>query len=267
MRYFCVFKGFFIYGGNMIDEIYLMLALYKSFTLALINDKGRILLNKATCLNDINIEKLQRKNENGNGIYFLPSAESNILFLDDLADPDVIPYQSIITRTSPGKHQAHILTLTRTNLNQEQRTKFQRELVRQFNADRGAISGMQPRRLPGFFNQKYPERPLVRIVKNTISNPNVPIFDVNSIKVEEPARKIYVSKNHNPTPKAWNDFYCKDFSSADMKYACYLARVGFTDAEIAAKLQNESPKISERKSGHVEDYLTRTIQKAHQFIS
>lgn len=251
----------------MIEEIYKILSLYQSFRLALISNKGRILLNDVKCLDDIDINKLKRKNMQGEGIYFIPDRESNVLLSDDLSEPDIIPYQSIIIQTSPKKFQAHILS--DIVMLPEIRTNLQRKLVKDFNADPGAVSGMQPRRLPGFVNQKYVERPEVRIVKNTICAPDIPILDVSLIHIDkEPsaARKIYVSNPAKTAKKTWDDFYCEDFSTADMRYACYLARIGFSDAEIVKKLQNESHKISERKSGHIEDYLSRTIQKARQFL-
>ncbi|MHB1546011.1 MAG: DNA-primase RepB domain-containing protein [bacterium] len=249
-------------------EIYQILSLYKSIQLCMINEKGRILLGQANCLNDIDIDfdKLKRKNENGNGIYFIPSENCNILFLDDLTNPDIVSYQAIIIQTSKEKFQAHILT--KTVMTSEQRTKYQRQLVSNYNCDKGAISGIQARRLPGFLNQKYQDRPVVRVVKNTIFDPDVPVLDVNLVKIDEPAKKIFTNNNHNPaSKKTWSDFFFDDLSSADMRYACYLVRKGFSDTEIIEKLRIESPKISERKSGHVEDYLDRTIQKARQFIS
>jgi hypothetical protein len=247
-------------------EIYQILSLYKSIQLCLINEKGRILLNSVNCLDDIDFKKLIRKNI-GNGIYFIPPPESNILFLDDLAIPDAIPYQSIIVQTSSTKFQAHILT--HKTMPPEQRTKLQRVLVRQFNADLGATSGMQPRRLPGFTNQKYPERPLVKIAKNTIANSNVPVLDVSKICVDEP--KIS-QPNYSPKPnylkksKSWNDFFTGDASSADMRYVLYLCRQGWTDEAIKAQLLLESNNLYKRKSGHVEDYLDRTILKARSYF-
>ncbi len=249
----------------MYEEIHQILSLYKSIQLCLINEKGRIILNSANRLEDIDFNRLIRRNLN-NGVYFIPPAATNVLFLDDLTKPDKIPCQSIIIETSPKKFQAHILT--DIIMPPEQRTKLQRALIRQFHADIGAASGMQPRRLPCFRNKKYKELPLVQIVKNTILNPIAPILDVAAIKINEPTfKKVYSNFKSGKNRKNWNDFCGSDYSSADMRYACYLLRIGFTDEEIWAKLQIESPEISERKSGHLEDYLKRTIRKAHSFIA
>jgi hypothetical protein len=248
-------------------EIYQILSLYKSIQLCLINEKGRILLNSVNCLDDIDFNKLTKRNLN-NGIYFIPPAESNILFLDDLTTADAIPYQSIIVQTSSKKFQAHIFT--DKIMPPEQRTKLQRVLIRQFNADLRATSGMQPRRLPGFTNQKYPERPLVKIVKNTIFNPNVPVLDISKIYIEEPKsiQHAYSSpkSNHLKKFKSWNDFFTGDSSSADIRYVLYLCRQGWTDDAIRAQLLAESNNLSQRKSGHIEDYLDRTILKARSYF-
>ena len=247
-------------------EIYQILSLYKSIQLCLINEKGRILLNSVNCLDDIDFNKLTRRNLN-NGIYFIPPAKSNILFLDDLTTADTIPFQSIIVQTSSKKFQAHIFT--DKIMSPEQRTKLQRVLVRQFNADTGATSGMQPRRLPEFANQKYQERPLVKIVKNTIFNPNVPILDTSKICIEEPKsiQHVYSPKsNHLKKIKSWNDFFAGDSSSADIRYVLYLCRQVWTDEAIRAQLLIESNNLSKRKSGHIGDYLYRTILKARSYF-
>lgn len=249
----------------MYEEVHQILSLYKSIQLCLINEKGRILLNFVNCIEDIDFNMLKRRNLN-NGVYFIPPVKSDVLFLDDLTKPDIIPWKSIIIQTSPEKFQAHILA--DIIMLPEQRTKLQRSLIRQFNADIGAASGMQPRRLPCFKNLKYKELPIVKIVKNTILNPMVPVLDISAIKINEPAfKKVYSNFKSEKTKKNWNDFYDSDYSSADMKYACYLLRMGFTDGEIWDKLQTESPEISKRKSGHLSDYIARTITKAHSFIS
>ena len=249
----------------MYEEIHQILRMYKSIPFCLINEKGRILLNSVNCIDDIDFNMLKRRNLN-NGVYFIPPVESNVLFLDDLTKPDTIPYQSIIIQTSPEKFQAHILT--NSIMPQEQRTKLQRSLIRQFHADIGAASGMQPRRLPCFKNQKYKELPIVKIVKNTILNPIVPVLDIAAIKINESAfKKVYSNFKSEKSRKNWNDFYNPDYSSTDIRYTCYLLRMGFTDEEIWYKLQTESPEILKRKSGHLEDYIKRTITKAHSFIS
>ena len=247
-------------------EIYQILSLYKSIQLCLINEKGRILLNFATCLDDIDFKKLTRRNLD-NGIYFVPPAECNVLFLDDLVAIDVIPYRSIIVQTSSKKFQAHIFI--DKIMSAEQRTKLQRILVRRFNADVGATSGMQPRRLPEFTNQKYPERPLIKIAKNTIANSNVSVLDISRIRIEEPkvSQPTYLPKpNYSKKSKSWNDFFLGDASSADMRYALYLGRQGWTDEAIKAQLLAESNNLSRRKSGHIEDYLNRTILKARSYF-
>jgi glutathione S-transferase len=64
--------------------------------------------------------------------------------------------------------------------------------------------------------------------------------------------------------KCWKDFACEDLSIADMRYACYLVRMGLSDAEIMQRLLAESPDIEKRHK--VEDYLPRTIEKAKQYV-
>jgi DNA polymerase III delta prime subunit len=66
--------------------------------------------------------------------------------------------------------------------------------------------------------------------------------------------------------KSWVDFYDGDRSRADIRYVLYLLRKGKDEEDIMKLLQEESEDIMERKKGHLEDYLQRTIKKAFEYI-
>lgn len=58
-----------------------------------------------------------------------------------------------------------------------------------------------------------------------------------------------------------------DQSRADFARACGLARAGRGLAEIAAVLAAESPRIAERKRGHIGDYCQRTAEAAMRVVT
>ena len=67
--------------------------------------------------------------------------------------------------------------------------------------------------------------------------------------------------------KRWNDFYKGDDKSvADIKYTLYLLLKGLDEGEVRIRLMNESLDIAERKKGHLDDYLNRTIRKARSYL-
>jgi hypothetical protein len=64
--------------------------------------------------------------------------------------------------------------------------------------------------------------------------------------------------------KDWWYFYSikQDKSAADFAYAKYLMNFNLSDEDIKQILLNESDDIQNRKRGHLEDYLERTVSKA-----
>ena len=67
--------------------------------------------------------------------------------------------------------------------------------------------------------------------------------------------------------KGWSDFYNGgDKSVADIKYTLYLLRKGLDEGEVRIRLMNESLDMAERKKGHLDDYLSRTIRKAKSYL-
>ena len=58
-----------------------------------------------------------------------------------------------------------------------------------------------------------------------------------------------------------------DESRADLSYAMYLLRKGYTEEQVKYILAEVSENLEFRKAGHVQDYLNRTVEKAKQFCS
>ena len=53
-----------------------------------------------------------------------------------------------------------------------------------------------------------------------------------------------------------------DLSKIDYKAAYYAIRKGFAQDEIKAAILRFSPDIENRKKGHIDDYLDRTVKNA-----
>ena len=67
--------------------------------------------------------------------------------------------------------------------------------------------------------------------------------------------------------KQWSDFDDgSDQSVTDMKYTLYLLRKGLNEVEIRDMLINQSFYLKNRKKGHLDDYLDRTIRVAKSYI-
>ena len=187
---------------------------------------------------------------------------------------DFIP--ALAVSTSPGRCQC-FLRLTHEICKAEAK-RITRALARKYGADIAATDLARLYRLPGFFNHKYSQKPLAKIVEFNpqcvYSSSELP-YEKEEIppKVKEPV-KIQLSKGEN-LRYDYQHFLTKsplkpngkepDYSQADCSYAIYLASCGLDNLEIDRKLRQESPDLEDRKKGNIEKYLQRTIEKARQW--
>jgi hypothetical protein len=245
-----------------------------------ISDKGRLSIQELNLASGENIIKrlrynrLHQLNLRGEGIYFAPKADAcNMLFLDDPACLNGLPRGTMVVQTSPKKHQLHIPYLGQP-APVPVRTSFQKHLRFVYNSDKGAVYANHQRRLPGFINQKYPDKPLVKILRIVEDGNFLSYEDLWEAKLTPEIERVIkipprpFSRPH-PTElrKRWSDFYDDgDKSVADMKYTLYLFRKGLDSDEIRRRLLSESLLIEKRKKGHLNDYLDRTIFRAKSYL-
>jgi len=211
------------------------------------------------------------KNENRKeNVYFSFNKENkhfNIAFVDDITEVEAFKKKKhfLLVQTSEKKYQAYFLLDKPVSF--FDLYKIQKALCYVYKGDTGALSPVQLKRLPTFWNTKY-EPPF--LVKEIFKGSN----KLNVDKVLNFYKKTFYqndvsfnySSNKKKITKTWNDFADSDLSVADMRYACYLVRMGLSDEEIRERLLNESPNIRERKK-NVDDYLRRTIRKARLYVS
>ena len=190
----------------------------------------------------------------------------NIAFVDDITKIDAFKKKNhfLLVQTSEKKYQAYFLLDRAVSFNELY--KIQKALCYVYKGDTGALSPVQLKRLPTFWNTKYEPPFLVKEVfkgSNKLNVDKVLRFYEKTFYKNDISFNYSSKKNIN---KTWEDFSDSDLSVADMKYACYLVRMGLSDNEIKERLLNESPQIRERKR-NVKDYLNRTIRKARLYVS
>jgi len=133
-----------------------------------ISDKGRLEVMQLNLTSGgiarLKLNRLKELNLRGEGIYFAPKIDTcQMLFLDEKACLYGLRCGTMVVQTSARKHQAHIPYVGQP-ASISVRTRFQRHLRSVYHSDSGALSANHPRRLPGFTNQKYPDKPLVQIL-------------------------------------------------------------------------------------------------------
>ena len=242
-----------------------------------------------TDIHQIPIKKLvQISEKEGEELYFQPvEGQQRGIFLDDFpvskADLLELPRGSLVVQTSPGKIQVHIPLPEPLPI--DKADQLQKAMVNFYNADPGSKDLYHLRRLPGFRNKKYVEKPQVKVLGYTGTKDwNTLIDEVNKnqeriekeqeerwkqIQQKEPTKAPDIALEAEYGSKIWHDRLQKaegDESRADISYAMHLLRKGFSDEEVQYILAEVSENLEFRKAGHVQDYLNRTVEKAKQFL-
>ena len=213
---------------------------------------------------------------------FAKNQAYNIVIVDDIQKIEEIKDKDVflLWQTSEQKYQAAFLL--DKYVDDENIKKLQRVIIDQYGGDKASIGASHNFRMPGFFNTKYLENPpYIRLVhrgKNVLSvNQMLRYYDeyIHKPKEHETNKDL---KTLSSTPssyrppdekkKDWWYYYNikQDKSAADFSYALYLMNLGYSDEDIRQTLLNESDDIENRKAGHLEDYLDRTIRKARDFF-
>ena len=239
-------------------------------------------------IEQVPIAKIKRTSEKeGEDIYFMPVFEttSGVIFLDDVPaqEFDTLPVGSLVVETSPKRYQVHVPLEKPMPL--EQADQIQKMLVSFIGADPGSKDLRHFRRLPGFPNKKYPEQPLVTLKgtvgKNTWKNLILALQENQKLLQEEQQKRLQGIEAKNPekvvdlrhsveyAKQIWTERLQRaggDESRADISFAMHLLRNGYTDEQVKYILFEVSEDLKNRKAGHVDDYLTRTIEKAKQYL-
>jgi len=258
----------------MVEKFLTYYPKYKVFFLT--RGKGRVpvasRLDMATYLS-LFIKHINRREE----VILVP--EEYTLFVDEPHPKKLLekaPVRSLLVQTSLLKFQLHIPAFQKVPAGQEK--FYQKALKILFNSE--YTSWNHGRKIPGFYNWKYPDPPLVKIIEQPFSRPYEEfwqelqqiaqnIIESESQKIQVDIQKAAEMLIQMQIPKTsvlknWNDFATKSqsYSEADLRYCIYLLSRGLSIEETIERLISESPNIFQRKKGHFEDYLRRTIIKA-----
>jgi len=200
----------------------------------------------------------------------------NIAIIDDLHETQRFIEKDyfLLWKTSEGKYQAAFLL--DQYLDAENIKKVQKSLIQIYGGDKASLGACHVVRVPGFYNTKYLEDPplvkLIYIGENVLSAEQTLRYYKYNVepKQDKPAKdlkslpKLLTYKELKDRKKDWWCFYNQkgNKSDADFSYALYLMHFNLSDEEIKEILRNESDDIENRKKGHLEDYLDRTVTKA-----
>jgi hypothetical protein len=238
---------------------------------------------------------LKGMNSKGNDIYIRPLKSEGLLLVDDLGigtlnqmDEDGLNPAAII-QTSPMNYQAWV-RITTEELPAEIATTAAKILAEKYQADKNSADWRHYGRLAGFTNLKpIYNRPYVlaercngklapqreqlleqarktlQDAKNTQLATTLAAPSVNPIRkpsTEQIDPIQYATQQYQKLAQKYHQNF--DISKADYLVACDLIKLGMKDTDIQATMNQTSPNLDKRKTGHIEDYLTRTIAAAHR---
>jgi len=179
----------------------------------------------------------------------------------------------LLWKTSEGKYQAAFLL--DQYLDAEDIKKVQKSLIQIYGGDKASLGACHVVRMPGFYNTKYLETPpmvkLIYVGESSLSAEQTLRYYKYNIESKEQKPKdsknlpkLLAYRELKKQKKDWWHFYDLkgNKSDADFSYALYLMHFNLSDEEIKEILRAESNDIENRKKGHLEDYLNRTVTKA-----
>jgi len=222
------------------------------------------------------------------------------IFIDDIPKEMIpkLPLNTLLVETSPRKYQAHFKyamkldnDYSKEQLEQIAKQVF-RKVVEYYKGDPGSKDPYHLRKLPGFENNKYSSNPpQIKIVRAKEigkdwerARKELGLDKEINLGTEmlRPEKKVKKSEKkvipQGEVKLNWKYFYEKqkaktpqgqrvDLNRVDMDYAIYLYSHGVMGTDIKDRLEKESYNIAQRKKGHLEDYLDRTVSKAIEHVN
>lgn len=240
---------------------------------------------------------LKAMNAQGNDIYMRPAGSSGLVLVDDLSAralkeltrDELTPVAA--TETSAGNHQAWV-RLSDAPLLPEVATEAAREVAGRYGGDPKSADWRHYGRLAGFTNQK-PEhtradgqQPYVRLTEAQGGDAPAAAADVLA-KAQERFEGRLQGPNSGPMLpprredsgdvarsslgeeyREWATRLCARYPEADLSRVDWMVTKELAQAYPTADagalmeaMRAGSPRLAERKGGHVEDYLARTVRK------
>lgn len=224
------------------------------------------------------IPYLQASNARGCHIFMKPLRLAHYLLMDDI-DWETVCLQHrlpdgkwkparLVVETSPANFQVWIHSKRPLS------TEEKRIWLKKCRSDPAAHPENRWGRCPGFRNTKEKHRsptgrfPLARLIWiDWASQADIPVIDINTSapsSLSHPRRGPVC----RPDVLSRNSFRRADDSATDFAYALSLARRGFSDDQIRARILSERTDWSNHKGQRrIDSYLDRTISRARRIVN
>ena len=238
---------------------------------------------------------LKSKNSQGCHIYVRLQGSQGLLLLDDIGIGTIEQMKldgaepALVVETSPMNFQAWV-RVSNEPIPEHEATQIAKVLAQRYNADSNSADYRHFGRLAGFTNPK-PEYlqsngtfpfVLLRESKGKIAS-NATQLRREGQKLTKPQTLVCGEKRpalcvvdgRDPT-KTYLDLAAQltesyglstDYSRLDWMVVETMLRQGFSAEQIKLGMQGGSPKLKERKKGHIDDYINRTVEKAVKLFS
>ncbi|PID65979.1 MAG: DNA primase [Gammaproteobacteria bacterium] len=256
------------------------------------------MMNKTWAAKEIekNVPWLKRMNAQGNDIYIRPGDDkTNLLLIDDvdgvtveqMTEDDCNP--ALVVETSPKNYQVWVkLSKVHEGI---VRKEIARGLAKKYNGDMNSADAKHYGRLAGFTNRKseyqeYGRNPYVlcRQSSGVVSSKSLQleswgiqqaeqvqlkskklerqlaILTTNTKKARPDSVTAYRQEAYKLYSSAGGNY--GDISRLDWLVANNLLERGYSPQNVKKAILEASPDILSRKTGHVEDYIDRTVGKA-----
>ena len=233
---------------------------------------------------------LRQCNANGANIYVRPETPGGLILLDDISGDTFHRLEidglspACVVETSPNTFQAWVrLAPAQQPIAPEITAAASRILARRYYGDMASTGRFHYGRLAGFSNRK-PARVAAyglffarcRIYSGAIAPKGPELLGEAKkeldARVKPPLRKSHTRQTCNLNRDVPGQFLAEfqsaylrsqgDASRADYRAAQKLLRQGCSMDTVKQAIISESPAITKRKAGHVEDYARRTVEAA-----
>lgn len=230
---------------------------------------------------------LKRQNKLGANVYIRPNGSGGLILLDDLSftmlnrieDDGIVP--ACIVETSPLNYQAWI-RVSEEAIQPDLASGTAKALAIRYGADLNSADWRHFGRLAGFTNRKpkhvneVGQYPFVILRSARQVKANAELLELGRQQLLQDSRKQkqftvlsgervenaveYFQQSWVQITKAMSGE--TDCSQVDWLIVCNMVRLRYSKQDIFHALLQASPNLCDRKQGHVEDYISRTIEKA-----
>lgn len=256
-----------------------------------IRDKSGRMLNRTWSKADVlkAVPWLKRENAKGSDVYVRPAGEKNqgLVLVDDLTLGQINRMKAdglapaLVVETSPANHQAWV-RVSSSPIEPKTATLIAKTLASQYEADPNSADWRHFGRLAGFTNRKpihtteNGRNPWVlaheapgKVAERGLELVQKAIVQVDrQSRVEASKTALECTNGGDPIQtyriglKACYERFGAnmDVSKADYMVGVDMARKGFKPDQIGQAIEQASPELPIRKTGHEADYVARTVE-------